>query len=362
MISTIIFIILGAIVFLLFLYFFVGRAPVQKNITWGVNFSQMQVEFLKLDWKKTYLAILEDLGARRIKLITNWDWVEGTAPQKSAEGDVKTRGAISEKKFAPSPKKRGNEIHTYFFNDIDWQIQQAESHGASIMYVVGMKTGRWPECHIPAWAVGLSKQEQQDAILNYIEQVVTRYKGSKAIVAWQAENEPLFKFGQCPWYDKEFLKKEVALIKSLDPNRPVMVSDSGEQSFWFEAANIGDVVGTTMYRKVWIGPPWLGFYYSYPIPPVLYWRKAELVRRIFHKKVINVELQAEPWANKAFYDLPLEEQAKTMDLEKFKANVAYAKQTGLDTFYFWGTEWWFWLKEQKNQPQIWDYAREIFQK
>src|SRR3989338_6437393 len=83
-------------------YFFIGKAPEQKNILWGVNFSQMQAEALKLDWKKTYLAILEDLGAKKIKLITNWDFVGG---------------------------KRGD----FFFKDIDWQIAEAESHNASLI-------------------------------------------------------------------------------------------------------------------------------------------------------------------------------------------------------------------------------------
>ena len=219
-------------------YFLVGQAPVQKNITWGVNFSQMQAEVLKLDWKKTYLALMEDLGVKNIKLLTQWDWVEG-------------------------------QQDDFYFKDIDWQIKEAKARGVKITYVVGMKTGRWPECHLPAWAAGLSRADQQTQILQYIEKVVTRYKNSTAIVAWQAENEPLFQFGQCPWRDKDFLKKEVALIKSLDSARPVIVSDSGEQSSWFAVAKIGDTVGVTMYRKVWVhivGD--IGFYTSFPQSPV----------------------------------------------------------------------------------------------
>ena len=124
-------------------YFFVGQAPVQEKLTWGVNFSQMQAEALKLDWKKTYLAILEDLGVKNIKLHTQWDFVEGKKDD-------------------------------YYFDDIDWQIEQAENHGAKMIYVVGMKTGRWPECHLPIWAEGLSKQEQQDKVLKYIKQNISK--------------------------------------------------------------------------------------------------------------------------------------------------------------------------------------------
>ncbi|MBX4201067.1 hypothetical protein KW786_02975 [Candidatus Parcubacteria bacterium] len=314
-------------------YFFLGWAPVQKKITWGINFSQMQVEALGLDWHETYLAILEDLGAKDMKLMTQWDFIEG-------------------------------KQNDYFFQDIDWQIQQAEAHGARLIYVVGMKTGRWPECHQPAWVSGLSKEEQQRQILEYVGIMVNRYKGSKAIVAWQAENEPLFNFGVCPsWYydGGEFLKKEVALIKSLDPTRPVMVSDSGEQSLWFKAAKIGDRVGTTMYRKAWVHiTDKIGFPMDFILPPVFYYRKAELVKYLLGKDVFCGELQAEPWAQKPFPNLPLEEQEKTMDLNQFKSNVEFAKRTGLNGFYFWGTEWWYWLKTTQNKPEIWNEAKKLF--
>ena len=318
-----------ALVLVAFFYFFVGTAP-KTNITWGVDFSQMQAEALKLDWKKTYLAILEDLGASHIKLHTQWDWVEGVRDD-------------------------------YYFKDIDWQVRQAEIHGASIIYVVGMKTGRWPECHAPGWSNELEKKQQQDELLEYIKTTVLRYKNSGSIIAWQAENEPLFTFGQCPWYDREFLKKEIALIKQLDPARPVIITDSGEQSLWWQAAYFGDRVGVTTYRKVWVhlwGP--LGFYFEFPLPAVSYWRKAQLVRTIFHKEVFGAELQAEPWAPNLFYNEPLTQQEKSMNLDQFKKNVEYAKKTGLDTFYLWGAEWQYWMKETQGRPEIWNEARKLF--
>ncbi len=322
-------IILLSVILLLYLFFIV-KAPVPQKITWGVNFSQMQAESLKLDWKKTYLAILEDLGVKNIKLLTQWDFVEG---------------------------ERGD----YYFKDIDWQIKQSEKHNAKLIYVVGMKTGRWPECHMPNWVNNLSKQEQQDNILKYMQEVVLRYKGSKAIIAWQVENEPLFKFGVCPWHDKDFLVKEVALVKSLDPTRPVIVSDSGEQSLWISAAKIGDIVGTTMYRKFWVHiTPRIGFYLDLPFPAISYWLKAKMIDVFFQKKVINVELQAEPWASRPFYDVPLDEQEKTMNLTQFKKNIIYAKASGFDTFYLWGAEWWYWLKETQNKPEIWNEAKKLF--
>ena len=314
-------------------YFFVGKAPQVKNILWGVDFSQMQAESLELDWKKTYLAILDDLGAKNVKLHTQWDWVEGRKDD-------------------------------YFFDDIDWQIDQAKQRDAKIIYVVGMKTGRWPECHVPSWANGLSKEQQQEELLKYIKEVILRYKNNNTIIAWQIENEPFFIFGECPdWYynDKNFLKQEVDLAKSLDPLRQVIISDSGEQSMWFSAAKIGDIIGITTYRKVWFRiVDGIGFNVDYFMPPVAYFRKAQLIKKIFGKNVINIELQAEPWAYKPFNKIPLKEQEKTMSLAQFKKNVEYAKKTGLDTFYFWGAEWWYWMKTTQNKPEIWNEAQKIF--
>ena len=317
-----------AFLLLIFCYLFIGTPPQAKEISWGVNFSQKHAQNLGLDWKETYSALLDDLKVKNIKLITHWDLIE-----------------LNEGK--------------YYFEDLDWQIKKAEEKDARLLLVIGMKTGRWPECHIPGWAKNLNKEEQQKEILEMIEEVVLRYRERVSVWAWQVENEPFFPFGECPWVDKNFLKKEIDLVKSLDSqSRPIVISDSGEGSLWVNAAKLGDIVGTTLYKKVWFRQ--LGNYIYYPFPPIFYWRKAQLIEKIFDKKVIVVELQAEPWGPKLLYESPLEEQEKTMNLERFKANIEFAKKTGLDEFYLWGGEWWYWLKEKQNQPEIWQEAKKLF--
>lgn len=324
---------------LLYSYFFIWWSGEKRNITWGVDFSQLQTEALGLNWKETYLALLDDLHIKNIKIHTQWDFVEGKKNQ-------------------------------YFFNDIDWQIQQAKQRNVKIIYVVGMKTGRWPECHIPQWASPLGEEQQQENLLQYIKEVVLRYKDSSTITYWQVENEPLLHFGQCPsWYykDDSFLKKEVELVKSLDSTRQIIVSDSGELSSWFNASRIGDILGTTMYRRAWVNisnfgfsGKYPGFYGTYPIPPIFYFLKTQLIGHVFNKRVMCIELQAEPWGPDFFYNLSLQEQAKTMDLAQFKANITYAKKTGLDTFYLWGSEWWYWMKVKQDKPEIWNEAKTLF--
>ena len=308
--------------------FFIGSPPQAEKITWGVNFSHKHAQNLGLDWQKAYLALIDDLGVKNIKLGVYWDLIE--------------------------PKKG-----EYNFSDLDWQVKTAEDKGVKLLPVIGMKAPRWPECHIPQWAADLNKEEQQREVLGMIKEIIQRHKGSPSITKWQVENEPFFPFGECKWTDKDFLKKEIDLVKSLDDQkRPIVISDSGEGSFWFTAAQLGDVVGTTMYRKVWSTQ--FKTYLNYPFPPVFYWRKAEIIRKIFNKKVICVELQAEPWGPELLYSSPLGEQEKTMNPEQFQKNIEFAKKTGFDEFYLWGSEWWYWMKEKQNKPEIWNEAKKLF--
>lgn len=315
------------IIILLFLgYLFIGKAPVADNIVWGVNFSQKHAFLFGLDWKETYLALVDDLGVKKMKIASYWDLIEG-------------------------------EEGSYNFSDLDWQINKAEEKEVDVLLVIGMKSPRWPECHIPEWAKGLEKEQQQEKILDYLKEIVLRYQDFSAISAWQIENEPFFPFGDCPWVDNKFLKQEIELVKSLD-SRPIVISDSGEGSFWLGAASYGDIVGTTIYRKVWFRQ--LNSYISYPLPSVFYYRKALLVNKLYGKDVICVELQTEPWGPELLYSSPLGEQEKTMNLEQFRKNIEYAKNTGLAEFHLWGAEWWYWMKEVQGDASIWQEAKKLF--
>jgi len=324
---------LAVIAVLVFCFFFVGTAKNTGETTWGVDFSQMQAESLELDWKAVYLSVIKDLGVKNIKLHTQWDWIEG---------------------------KKNN----FYFEDIDWQLEQVAKNNVNIIYVVGVKSGRWPECHIPGWVDPLSIEDKKKEALEYIKETILRYKDNDAIVNWQIENEPFFKFGQCPaWYydGGDFLKKEIELVKQLDPARKIIVSDSGEGSMWFGVAKTGDIIGTTIYRSAWVHiTNSLGFHFNYFFPPVFYARKAMLIHTFFDKEVICIELQAEPWVSTPFNNVPLPEQGKTMNPEIFKSTIEYAKGTGFDTFYFWGVEWWYWMKNTHGQPEIWNIAEDLF--
>jgi hypothetical protein len=310
------------------LFLFAGRTTPSDQMKWGVNFSQKHANDLGLDWRKTYLALLDDLGAKRVKIAAHWDLME--------------------------PRQ-----FIYFFEDMDWMIAEAEKRSVEVIPVVGMKTPRWPECHIPGWAKKFDRGSQEHQIRKYVEAFVTRYKDSPAVSSWQVENEPFFAFGDCPWQpDGPFLQSEVDLVRSIDPSREIMITDTGEFSFWIKAAGFGDRVGSTMYRIVWFSPT--ESYLRYPLPPVYYARRAWILRTFLGKDVINSELQAEPWASQPYHTLPVEEMMKTLSPDQFRANIDYARRAGLTEAYFWGAEWWYWMKETKGNPEYWNTAKATF--
>lgn len=326
-----IFIILVVLVVLLltsFCFFFVGKPEPAEEMVYGVSFSKPFAERLGLDWKEVYFAILDELKVKKLRLPAYWTEIE------SIEGQ-------------------------YDFSDLDWQIDEAEKRGIGIILIVGRKLPRWPECHIPDWAEGLNEKEQQKRVLDLIEEVVERYKERESIKAWQMENEPFLRhFGICPKLDKKFLEKEIALVRSLN-NRPIIITASGEFDTWIGAYRRADVMGTTLYRIVWV--KWLRSHLRYPLPPIFYHRKTALMKWLFGpKKIIVIELQAEPWGPDLSYKLSLEEQYKSMNLEQFKENVEYARQAGFSEIYLWGAEWWYWIKEKHRDGSIWEEAKELF--
>lgn len=312
----------------IFVYLFTGETNPAENVVFGITFSQKFAEEMGLDWRVVYLDILDGLNVKKLRLVAYWDKVE---------------------------PRQGE----YFFDDLDWQITQAEERGADIILAIGRKLPRWPECHSPKWSDDLNTSEQQERILLMLAEIVNRYRDNKAIKAWQIENEPfLLGFGECPKLDKEFLDKEIALVRELNTSgKTIIITASGELSSWIQPAIRGDILGTTLYRNVWsniIGR------FEYPIPPIFYDKRAKLVRFFTEvERVIVIELQAEPWSETPIQETSDEVQAESMNLEKFKDVIEYARQTGLDEFYLWGVEWWYHKKEHGNDA-IWNEAKKLW--
>lgn len=309
--------------------FYLAQKPIPEKIIYGMSFNTMYARELGLDWKATYDAILDELGVRHLRLAAHWPMVE---PEQG----------------------------TYNFEELDYQVKKAEEVGAEVILAVGRRLPRWPECHVPEWAQGLSKEGSKEAQFAYMKQVVERYRGSSAIKYWQVENEPfleVFAFDHCGVLDVDILDAEIALVKELDSSRPIIITDSGNLGLWAGAYKRGDVFGTSVYVHFW--NPEIGQFRTI-LPPFVYRAKEKVLALVYGKKpTFLIELSAEPWLIAPIMTVPIETQFTRMDIDKFEDILSYAKETRYENQYLWGGEWWYWLKEN-NYPEMWERGQKLF--
>lgn len=323
-------IILIVVIFVLILaaYLFIGKPKPVDKVEWGVTFSKRYVVDFELDWKEVFLAILNDLKVKKIRLIAYWNEIE-------------------------------LEQGKYDFEDLDWQIGEVEKAGGEIILAVGRKVPRWPECFEPEWLKSFPEKEKQEKILAFVSETVNRYKNRDSIKIWQVENEPFFEsFGECPYLDKKFFEKELALVKHLDSTRPIMITESGELSTWIGGARRADILGTSLYRRIF-GK--LGFYFTYPIPEIFYQRKSALIKYLFDiDEIIAVEVQAEPWGHEPVQIMTIDEQDLSMSFDHFEDVLEYTRYAGFEKAYLWGVEWWYWRMKKFNDNSFWERAKQLF--
>ncbi len=307
----------------------------RKKVEYGITFSALQAERLGLDWKNVYLSILDELKIKNLRLSGYWNVIE-------------------------------EEQGIFDWRDLDWQIEEAAKRGMNVILVIGRRVPRWPECHDPQWLNGLSQEDQEKNMLSLLKKEIEHYKNYKNITTWQVENEPMLSlFGVCPEYSRAFLKEEISLVKSLD-SRPVLITDSGELSLLLRTSGISNYLGTSIYLKVWhqyfknqsrdnpIG------YWRHLFPPLWYYLRTQMAEHIFgNKRVMVSELQAEPWeTGAALKDTPIAIQYEAFNLKNFQEIISLAKKSGFDEIYFWGAEWWYWLRS-KGDDSFWQEAKNI---
>ncbi len=318
---------LAAVLILAVFYFYVGLSAKPPKMQWGITFSKSYAESLGLSWKEAYIAILDELEVDHLRLSAYWSEIESNRDR-------------------------------YDFRDMDFMVQEAAKRKVKIILAVGRRLPRWPECHVPEWAKSLPEYEQQQRLLGNVAEVVKRYRLESQIEMWQVENEFFLRgFGECPKADPDFLDAEIALVKSLD-GRPVLLTDSGELGGWYGTMRRADVFGTTMYRI--IHNKFFGFV-EYPISPIYYKRRFLLYKPFVRAdKIINVELQAEPWAKTNLREDPLETQYISFGPEQFRKNIEYARSSGISPAYLWGAEWWYYLKKERGVDTFWEEAKKLW--
>ena len=289
----------------------------------GITFSSAYARELGLSPEEVFSALAKEENVRFARIPLYWNHIE-------------------------------QEEGQYDWKEMDALLAIAEDYDMKITLVIGQKVPRWPECHIPSWALSLPDHERWESFSIYVQQAITRYKNSPALVRWQVENEPLFDYGVCPTIDSENLQETLALVRAQD-DHPIQLTVSGELEFWWPLARMSDVLGFSLYQVTWSDTTG---YFVYPISPLFY-RLRVLAASFWTDQVVVSELQAEPWFTMSLGDRPLEEWYGLFDEKALRDRVHFSEEIGVSEVYLWGAEWWYYLKVH-GFDGLWNEAGKIF--
>jgi len=297
----------------------------RSQTNWGITFSQKESLRLNGEWQNTYEAIIEELKPNKIRLVGYWDFIE-----------------------------KNKSI--YDFSEMDSMVEKAREREIPIILAIGQKTPRWPECHVPPWAEDDPNKETY--LLEYLRVFVDRYKNLPNLLYWQVENEPFLGKEKCSPSSETFFKKEIDLVKNLDPDHKIVLTDSGELGNWEETAKYADVFGYTLYHKVY-DTRWGTF--KVDRTKKYFTNKAKTIRESIHPnlEVICIEASMEPWGAVTNERLG-SEQYEIFTVEDLRYNLDFAKKLRpqFNEVYLWGAEWWYYAKNN-GHPEYWDEIKQL---
>lgn len=298
---------------------------------YGITWSPSYARYLGISSEEGLRAAVRDLGVRHVRLSTEWSALEPMRGQ-------------------------------FDWIDLDRHLDLLATEEIPVTLAIGYKTPRWPECSHPAWANHLSQSEREDALRFYLSVVIAHVRMRPEIVAWQVENEPFFPFGACQPRRKEDIIREYDFVRALDPyepyQRPLMVTDSGELGAWLPPSGVIDAIGFSVYRVT--DNPFFGVRTYDWLPPWWYFRKMLLLRLITGKNYYISEFQMEPWILSDLKTASVEEMFATFPIERMRLNHWQLQRVRFPRIDLWGAEWWYWMKAQKQHPEFWEEARQIF--
>lgn len=302
-----------------------------KPTTLGVTFVADYASSYGLSPHQTLTAILDQLHIKHLRLVSYWSDIEPTPGQ-------------------------------YNFSELDWEMSQAEAHNVKVSLSIGLRQPRWPECHPPSWVNTAGPESTWEPELNaYITAVVNRYKNNPALQSYQLENEFLNSFGECNNFDRSRLDSELAMVKKLDPNHPVIITRSDNYAGFSLRKPLPNIVGISVYRHVWNTLLYKG-YLTYPFPSWYYAFLAGAQQILTGKPSIIHELQAEPWPpnGQSISQTSLAVQNQTFNAQTFKSTAKFAQQTGIPYVDYWGAEYWYYRMVKLHDPSVWNEAKQIF--
>ncbi|HWE64910.1 MAG TPA: beta-galactosidase [Chloroflexota bacterium] len=330
----------------------------------GISFRPPQVDALGLD-ERTTLQTLLGYPFQLIRLGAYWQRMEPELGRFSADA-------------------------------LDWQIDAAERAGKQIILCVGaVKTFGYPEFFVPAHQLPYPLPEGKlvepathrsllGAATTFITRVVDRYRGRKAIVAWQVEHEAVDPLGlEHSWrLAAAFVQEEVEAVRAADPTRPIMMNGFLPTSLlvrlpqWWRtrdqgdslavAQRLADIVGIDYYPRhalASIGARTL--YLDGSRSPWQQRRRKQLCAwaRTPGRRLMIAEGQAEPWEAVTTPPNPHAQGMYSCLPEQVIANynqsMSWTEQEAchLYAYLFWGAEYWVLRRRHGDARYLRAFAR-----
>ncbi len=334
------------------------------NPDFGVNFSCNHAEYLLLEdpllreagyvsderpgraeWcAETLGTILRGVGAKHVRIAVEWSQVE----------------------LSPG---------VYDFRLIDALLAEADRSGAKVLLGVGVKAQRHPEFYIPDWVISKTELTRNHEIdrdpylreqaLAMVAAVVRHVADSPAIEAWSADNEPYVPSLRAQdWQlSRDFVRLEFAAIRANDPQARI-ISINHAQHFvfdrrWKNALADGEALAASFYpfRNYEI----LGRNYVVPIaelgPIAPNYAAQARAAHAAGKPFWLTEMQAEPWVDEDLRLVGPANPSPNLTVANFHKNIEYARRSGADRVYLWGSEWWLFERQHYGDSTWWDLAR-----
>ncbi len=279
-------------------------------------------------------------------------------------------------------------------DELDWQLDALEKAGAQVVLCVGaLKTFGYPEYFIPAhymphplpdWTLITPEEYPQlsEAANAFIHRIVAHTRQRTSIVAWQLENEPLdpLSFAHYWRISRDFLEREYATLRDIDPSRPVMINGFSSSSFavkagqaWITrdqgdsltvAKQIADIVGVDYYPKIALsGVGSKNVYLNSGVLPWAKWDDRQFLQwgQESGKKVMVAEGQAEPWELKTLPDVKPRFASYSCSPQDIIANynswLTLEGHQRLYAYLFWGAEYWVLRKNSGDTQYLEAFGR-----
>jgi hypothetical protein len=325
----------------------------------GISFRPLQAEAMGLEPRATLLTLLEH-PYELIRLAALWNRME---PALNV--------------FDPA--------------SLDWQVEAAERAGKQVIVAVGaVKNFGYPEFFIPRHHLSAPLPEGKliseashpallEAAVEFVAQVVDRYRGRESVMAWQVEHEGVDPLGvEHSWrLATGFVRREIAEVRRFDLQRPVLLngflpmsSPVAAQQSWQTrdqgdslsvAEEVADIIGVDFYPCHALGAA--GGWTAYMDSREPAWPRR--AKRLFKegRRVMITEGQAEPWeavttppnpAGRAMASCPPERV-----IENYNRCVVQARESGrpLESYLFWGAEYWLLRQQAGDESYLGAFER-----